>query len=542
MARAWRLRHKLVLGLALVVGSVALLLGGALFGLSSYMDATQSTRRTLDEIIVAIQLRDHLHLCLTGDPTRTPDPRQSTIDRERDQVQEFAGKARETLGVFRDMYQENQPYRAGGRVTPEQVQARVDGLTAGLGRLERAVADAAGPGAPPAGGSDRPITGHPKVMAAHVELIRYSGELVNLLAGDAKEAFDRSYANHRRSNWVAGSAAAVAVVLVLTLLYYFRVWVFAPIQQLQAGVRRVKGGDFDHPIQLASQDELEELAAEFNAMTARLRDIYKDLARQVEEQSRRLVDAEKMVSVGYLAAGVAHEINNPMASIAFSAEALERRLQPLLALVPDDAEVIRKYLGMIENEAFRCKEITDRLLNYSREGPGRREVTDLAGPVQNVFDLLRHNPVAQGKRLTLAADGPVLATIDPHEIQGVVNNLVVNALEHTDPGGAVTVALRQAGDAAEVAVADTGCGMTPEVARRVFEPFFTRSRTGKGNGLGLFIAHQAVTKHGGTVTASSPGPGRGSTFVVRLPAAAGQDARGPREPATLPFPGVRAAA
>ncbi len=123
-------------------------------------------------------------------------------------------------------------------------------------------------------------------------------------------------------------------MLVLTLLYYFRVWVFAPIKQLQAGVHRVHEGNFDHPIRLGSQDELEELANEFNAMTARLREVYKDLARQVNERTRQLVRSERMVSVGFLAAGVAHEINNPLASIAFCAEALERRLHDLLARAP----------------------------------------------------------------------------------------------------------------------------------------------------------------------------------------------------------------
>jgi signal transduction histidine kinase len=137
----------------------------------------------------------------------------------------------------------------------------------------------------------------------------------------------------------------------------------------------------------------------------------------------------------------------------------------------------------------------------------------------------------------------------------VLNNLVVNALEHTDPGGAITVTLRQTADTVEVAVTDTGVGMPAEVVRRVFEPFFTHSRTGKGNGLGLFIAHQAVTKHGGTITAASPGPGRGSTFVVRLPASR-EPGAGSREPgvvrrdsghgspgpATLPFPSGRATA
>src|SRR5262249_47964191 len=162
--------------------------------------------------------------------------------------------------------------------------------------------------------------------------------------------------------------AGWAVALVLTMLYYFRAWMFSPIRELQAGVQRVHGGNFDQPITLTSGDELQELADEFNAMVARLSAVYADLARQVNERSRQLVRSERMVSVGFLAAGVAHEINNPLASILFCSEALERRLHEVLsALVvqaganPADAEVLTRYLKMIQQEALRCKDITQKL-------------------------------------------------------------------------------------------------------------------------------------------------------------------------------------
>src|SRR5205085_9560033 len=135
----------------------------------------------------------------------------------------------------------------------------------------------------------------------------------------------------RRVVWVVRIATLWAVILVATLLFYFRVWVLTPIRQLQAGVHRVHGGDFEHPIALQSGDELQELADEFNAMTARVAATYADLARQVNERSRQLVRSERMVSVGFLAAGVAHEINNPLASILFCSEALERRLNEVPA-------------------------------------------------------------------------------------------------------------------------------------------------------------------------------------------------------------------
>src|SRR5262249_57800227 len=132
--------------------------------------------------------------------------------------------------------------------------------------------------------------------------------------------------------------------------------------------------DFEHRIDVRSGDEMEDLARAFNEMTCHLSDMYRNLEHQVNERSRQLVRSEHLASVGFLAAGVAHEINNPMASIAFCSEALERRLEEVLAFRTraagggEDVEVITKYLRMIQQEAFRCKEITQRLLEFSRGG------------------------------------------------------------------------------------------------------------------------------------------------------------------------------
>ena len=118
------------------------------------------------------------------------------------------------------------------------------------------------------------------------------------------------------------------------LLRSFYTWVFHPVRDLMAGVGHVANGDFEHRIQVESGDEMQDLAAAFNEMTSRLREIYRSLAHQVNERSRQLVRSERLASVGFLAAGVAHEINNPLASIAFCSEALEARLAEMLAQRP----------------------------------------------------------------------------------------------------------------------------------------------------------------------------------------------------------------
>src|SRR5207302_703665 len=124
-----------------------------------------------------------------------------------------------------------------------------------------------------------------------------------------------------------------------------------------------------------------------------------------------LIRSERLASVGFLAAGVAHEINNPLASVAFCAEALERRLVDLLAQAPREQETITKYLKMIQQEAFRCKSITQNLLEFSRVGEGQREPTDLTDVVQSVLEMVQHLRNGQGKRIVFRPTSRVVASV-----------------------------------------------------------------------------------------------------------------------------------
>ncbi|HMP59303.1 MAG TPA: ATP-binding protein, partial [Gemmatales bacterium] len=245
----------------------------------------------------------------------------------------------------------------------------------------------------------------------------------------------------------------------------------------------------------------------------------RDLARQVNDRSRQLIRSERLAGVGYLAAGVAHEINNPLASISFCSEALQRRLRPVLAQHAGDPDVpmIENYLQMIEQEAFRCKDITQKLLEFSRVGERPRQMADLAELIQSVIDTVQHLQSYRGKRIDFApAQRPHLQLNVP-EMKSVVLNLVVNALESMEEGSVLTIGLSATDQHAVIEFRDQGCGMSAEVLENIFEPFFTRSRTGKGVGLGLSISHRIVTQHGGEIEADSAGPGQGSTFTLRLP-------------------------
>ncbi|MGE3805152.1 MAG: sensor histidine kinase, partial [Gemmataceae bacterium] len=363
----------------------------------------------------------------------------------------------------------------------------------------------------------------PAVNAAINNLNRTSGDLRDAIYQDMGARSLKARDDYRVSIWITCSVSIVGTILLCSLLRFFYGWVFYPIRDLEAGASKLAQGDFQHRIDVHSGDELEDLARTFNDMTARLRDIYGDLAQQVNERSRQLVRSERLVSVGFLAAGVAHEINNPLASIAFCSEALEQRLTTLLqpghGAPPgsDEREVVNRYLNMIQQEAFRCKEITQRLLEFSRGSERSREPTNLAETIQSVLDITAHLENSKGKSISFEPAGKVVAWVNGPEIKSVVLNLVVNALDSMVEGGTLRIALGQRDGMAVLEFADSGCGMTAEVLENIFEPFYTRSRTGKGTGLGLSISHRIISGHGGEIEATSAGLNKGSTFTVRLP-------------------------
>jgi signal transduction histidine kinase len=514
VACRWRIRHKLWLGLGLVAALVAVLLGGALKGLDSYRKTIKNTDSRLIELDHAIKLRSLAQ--------KLSEP----IDDKRKEANLFQMKL-EALGKALAEYEKAVKERGQYGVEPGQ-SVKVTYMLQALGQklkvLDDAVKDAVN-------NNTFLSTNTPKVVHTTNEAI---DDLIAMIYKDSYDRFEVAKADHRFSLTVVLATSAFGVLLMAGLLRFFYRWVFYPIRDLQQAVHRVGQGDFDYTIALHSGDEIEDLAARFNEMTARLREMYHDLARQVNERSRQLVRSERLAGVGFLAAGVAHEINNPLASIAFCSEALERRLSEVLGGLGrpgepegEDVEVVRKYLRMIQQEAFRCKEITQRLLEFSRGGQKRREPTDLGELIQGVLDVAQHLQNCKGKRLVFTPPARLVAWVNAQEIKSVVLNLVVNALDSMEDGGTLTITARLRDGMAELGFADTGCGMTAEVLENIFEPFFTRSRTGKGTGLGLSISHRIISQHRGEIEAVSPGPSRGSTFTVRIPQQAAADEPGP---------------
>lgn len=316
-----------------------------------------------------------------------------------------------------------------------------------------------------------------------------------------------------------------ALGMIVMLFNRFRNGLLVPMEKLIEGSRHVAAGNYDFRIQLDSDDEVAELGNALNAMTGNFQAIKADLNNQVQLRTKEVVRSEKMASVGFLAAGVAHEINNPLASIAWSAESLEMRLHEILNPDPDsdeasradDIEGMKKYLARIQEEAFRCKEITSGLLDFSRMGDVQKVAANLSEIISSVVDIVKPLSKYRDRNIHLDTDASVFATVNAQEIKQVALNLITNALGSVDSGGTVSISVTSKNDQAILQVVDDGCGLTEDVKQHLFEPFFTRRRDGQGTGLGLSITYQIVEDHQGRIVAESDGPGTGSTFTITLP-------------------------
>lgn len=241
---------------------------------------------------------------------------------------------------------------------------------------------------------------------------------------------------------------------------------------------------------------------------------YRDVTER-KRMERILIQTEKMSAVGQLAAGVAHELNNPLGVILGFAQSLARRLA-------GDDDPMTLPIRSIERESRRCQALIQQLLTFSRvKAPGMAE-EDLSEVVEGALGLVSAQAVVRRVKVERRF-GPGLRRVfvDRSQLQQVVINLCTNAMDAMPDGGDLTVGLREcARDAdpgcVELSVRDTGCGMTPETAARMFEPFFTTKEIGKGTGLGMALVHEIVEKHRGRVEVDTA-PGRGTLIAVHLP-------------------------
>ena len=227
--------------------------------------------------------------------------------------------------------------------------------------------------------------------------------------------------------------------------------------------------------------------------------------------------ADKLAAVGRLAAGVVHEINNPLATISACAEALEQRVEEGAFDGSDVVEDLNEYLGLIKSEAFRCKSITTGLLDFSRLRTGDRHPLDIAEIVRSSAKLVSHQKRNSDIKIDLEiADDLPLINADGGQLQQAVIALATNAIDAMPDGGTLMFRVYAEPRRIAIEIEDTGIGIPTEDLSKVFEPFFTTKEVGKGTGLGLAVCYGIITDHGGRLSARST-VGKGTTFTIFLP-------------------------
>jgi len=344
----------------------------------------------------------------------------------------------------------------------------------------------------------------------------------------------------RRSMLVAGAfMVLVAGLLALVAAHQFA----APIRALTDGAARLARGEFDTRLEIETNDEIEDLARNFNSMAQALQTREAEVARQgaqlrnyadrleamVEDRTKELrmsqqkmVQQEKMVAVGQLAAGVAHELGTPLATILCQAQMAQEELEtgPAENGKDDVAAHIRESLGLVVSQVDRCSQIVRKLLDFSRPSSDARSALRSGEVVDVAIELLRHDFERRGVEVE-TGNFPTGSGLvgNRNELEQVFVNLLRNAADAMPDGGRISITVEDDNSNVRFVVADEGHGIAPETQRHIFDPFFTTKAPGVGTGLGLWVVYNTVTDHGGRVDVDSA-PGRGTRITVTLPAAA----------------------
>jgi two-component system, NtrC family, sensor kinase len=336
------------------------------------------------------------------------------------------------------------------------------------------------------------------------------------LAGDSRQMFEYTL-------------LAVLLISGLSGIFVWRV-VHGPLKVLKSGTERLASGDLGFQIAVHSRDELGELASSFNTMSRELGGAREEVTAWTQELQRRvdqktaeltrahdqMLQAEKLASIGKLAAIVAHEINNPLAGILTYAKLLKKWMAKGQGARQEE---ITSSLELIESESRRCGEIVRNLLVFSRTAPMNCEPADLNAVLDRCARLVRHQLDIANIQLQLDRD-PKLPAVqcDAAHIEQVVLALVMNALEAMPHGGNLRLASRflSTADEVQLQVQDDGVGIPPESLANLFEPFFTTRERGHGLGLGLAISHSIIERHKGRIEVESH-PGRGTIFTITVP-------------------------
>jgi len=319
--------------------------------------------------------------------------------------------------------------------------------------------------------------------------------------------------------------SSLSVLFLLGLLSFLARRITRPLAVIVDATGKIAQGDLQHRVDLESRDEIGQLARAFNRMTDELSLAHEDLTQwgrtleqRVQERTRKLretqdqlVVSEKLASLGKMAAGVAHEINNPLTAILINAHLL-------LGRPGRDADE-EESLNLIADETIRCAAIVRGLLDFARLTPSQAAPTDINDIIDRTLTLLEMQASVRNIRIEKALDRtlPPIA-VDRNKIQQVFSNLAINAIEAMPKGGALVVAslMSRDGSHIEVTFTDTGVGISKENIPKLFDPFFTTKSF--GTGLGLAVSYGIIQQRGGTILVRSE-VGKGTVFTIRIPLA-----------------------
>ena len=321
--------------------------------------------------------------------------------------------------------------------------------------------------------------------------------------------------------------ATIGFLLIIGITYYMIRNIIRPIGEMVGATRNIIAGRFDQEVRSDSPGEIALLAQSFNAMLKSLRQMKGDLeewGRTLEEKVRlrteelvamqaRVAQSERLASLGMLAAGVAHEVNNPLGGI------LALTVLSVEDMREDDPN--RENLEEVVRQTERCRDIVRGLLEFSRQSKGNTEPVNLNYVLEDTLSLVGKQAMFFNIHVVERLD-PELPSVlaDRSQFQQVFMNILMNGVQAMDERGTITIVTRHEAVAGsvEVAISDTGHGIPPEQIDRIFDPFFTTKASGQGTGLGLSIAYGIVTTHRGTISVQSE-VGMGSTFTIRMPVA-----------------------
>jgi signal transduction histidine kinase len=280
----------------------------------------------------------------------------------------------------------------------------------------------------------------------------------------------------------------------------------APLESLSAAVRKVAKGDFSVNVDIRSRDEIGQLSTSFNDMADELM----ERERSLKSAQLALLQSEKMAAVGTLSAGLAHEVKNPLSAVLGYAQLSKRKLE--------QPEVIKQHLDTIENETRRCNEIISNLMQFSRQEKGEFTDVTVNGVVEKSVGIVDHQLGLNNVHVNmeLAPDIPEIIG-NPNQLQQVLMNLAINAQQAMAPdGGTVDIVTYCDDEKVYISVSDTGPGISEEVAKKIFEPFYTTKAAGEGTGLGLSVTYGIIQDHKGDIRVERADSG-GARFVIELP-------------------------